>query len=189
MTRAPRRRALLLLLALVAAACSKKVPTDLQPTLDAIRPEARKVADAAAQVCSAQFTSGRLTVTPKGGGTNLLPGETVVPVVPSPAKGTPLELNPLVLEVETSCYAPTGPGVSFGSALGSLHDVFHGPGASRTRRVVEGGCKAASTDCEEVIVPSQRATDERSADLRIVRPVSPGPAGATAEVTVILSKK
>jgi len=183
------RAAVVLALGVVAFSCGKKVPSDIKPTLDAIRSDARSVADAAAKACAAQFASGRFTVTGKSCAVNKLPGETIVPVIPSPAKGTALETNPLVLEVETMCSAPVGAGESCGSSLGSLHNAFSGPGAGRTRNVAEGNCKSTSTDCEEVIVPSQRAADETSADLRIVKPVSGGPAGATVEVTVVLAKK
>src|SRR5262249_31634445 len=155
----------------------------------AIRPDARNVAEAAAKACAAQFTSGRFTVKGKSCAVNKLPGETIVPAIPSPAKGTALETNPLVLEVETTCFAPISGAESCGSSLGSLHGAFSGPGANRTRNVVDGDCKSTSTDCEDVITPSQRAADEASADLRIVKPVSGGPAGATVEVTVVLAKK
>jgi hypothetical protein len=172
-----------------AAACGKRVPDEIKPTLDAIRPDARKVASAAAAACSAQFASGRFTVTKSGCRANKLPGEDIVPTVPSPAKGTSLESNPGVLDVEVTCYAPTRPTEACGMGLGSLHNAISPPGANRTRNVAEGNCKTNATDCEEVIVPSQSALDERSTDLRIVKPVAGGPAGATVEVTVILAKK
>ena len=54
---------------------------------------------------------------------------------------------------------------------------------------MDGNCKSSSTDCEEVVVPSQYAADETSTDLRIVKPIVGGPAGGTAEVTIILAKK
>lgn len=187
--RPSRRAAVVLVLGLAAFSCGKKVPSDIQPTLDAIRADARSVADTAAKTCAAQFASGRFTVTGTGCGVNKLPGETMVPETPSPAKGTALETNPLVLEVETTCSAPVRAGEACGSSLGTLHKAFSGPGANRMRNVAEGNCKSTSTDCEEVIVPSQRAADETSADLRIVKPVSGGPAGATVEVTIILGKK
>jgi hypothetical protein len=178
-----------ILLLLGVAACGKKVPAELKPTLDAIRPDARKVADAAATACATQYASGRFTASAKGCAINLLPGETVVPTIPSPAKGTALDANTTVLDVLTTCNAPTTASESCGVSLGSLRNAITGPGAGRQRTVAEGNCKAASTDCEELIVPSQRAADETSTDLRIVKPVSGGPAGATAEVTIILAKK
>jgi predicted small lipoprotein YifL len=183
-------RSLCLLAVFALTSCGKKVPSDIQPTLEAIRPEARKVADAAAAACAAELKSGHFTVSAAGCSSKLLPGETVIPVVPSPAKGTSLESNPMVLDVETTCNAPTSPNESCGTSLGSLKGAFNkGPGANRTRNVVDGNCKSTSTDCEEVIVPSQSAADEASTDLRIVKPVSGGPAGATVEVRVILGKK
>lgn len=188
----PRCAALLLSLGLLTAAtaCGKKVPSDIKPALEAVRTDARKVADDAAKVCAAQFTSGRYTATPKGCAINLLPGEKVVPVIPSPAVGTSLESNSLVLDVETTCWAPTAPGQACGSNLARLRrPPASGPGAGRARNAVEGNCKSDSTDCEEVLVPSQTAVDEASTDLRIVKPVAGGPAGATVEVTVIFAKK
>jgi hypothetical protein len=172
-----------------ATGCGKKVPSEIRPTLDDIRPEARKVAEAAAKECTDQFRSGRFKVTSTGCSANLLPGETLVAMPPSPAKGTPLESTPLVLEVQVVCNAPLTATESCGVSLDSLHHAFNGPGAGRTRHIAEGDCKSGSTDCEEIVVPSQSAADETSADLRLIRPVSAGPAGATAETTVVLAKK
>ena len=178
-----------IIFALALLGCSKKAPPEIQPTLEAIRPEARRVADAAAKACAAQFSSGRFKVTPTSCSMEKLPGETMVPVVDSPAKGTSLETNPLVLDVTTFCNAPTSGNESCGNGLGSLHNAIKGPGAGRMRKVIDGNCKSSSTDCEDVISPSQSAADETSADLRIVKPVAGGPPGATAEVTIILAKK
>jgi len=179
----------LCVLALALVGCGKKVPAEFRTTIELVRPDARRVADVAAKECAAQFASGRFKVTPTSCSVNKLPGETIVPVIDSPAKGTPLESNPLVLDVTTFCNAPTSNNESCGNGLGALHDAIKGPGAGRTRRVIEGNCKSSSTDCEEVVSPSQSASDESSVDLRIVKPVAGGPPGATVEVTVILAKK
>ena len=177
------------LLAVMLVACGKKVPPEFRTTLELVRPDARRVADAAAKECAAQFASGRFTVTPKSCSVNKLPGETVVPITDSPAKGTPLETNPLVLDVTTVCNAPRSGDEWCGNGLGALHNAIKGPGANRTRKVIDGDCRSSSTDCEDVISPSQSAADENSVDLRIVKPVVGGPPGATVEVTVILAKK
>jgi hypothetical protein len=178
---------------LACCACGKRVPSEVQPALDAIRADARNVAAAAAKACEAEFTSGRFVVSERRCSTKLLAGESVTPVVPSPAKGTSLESNPMVLDVWTMCSAPTKTvgniSESCGSSLGELRNAFNLPGAGRRRNVAEGNCKSAPTDCEDVIVPSQVAADENSTDLRIVKPVAGGPPGATAEVTIILGKK
>ncbi len=168
------------------------MPDEVKPTLDAIRADARTVADAAARVCAAQYTSGRFTVTATGCGVNKLPGEDLVPTIPSPAKGTPLEGNPMVLDVQVFCYAPNAgkTGESCGSGLAALRTPpFAMPGAGRTRNMAESNCKESPTSCEEVVVPSQYVKDEKSADLRVIKPVVGGPAGATAEVTILLGKK
>jgi hypothetical protein len=169
------------------------IPSGVQPTLDAIRVDARNVASAAAKACEAKFTSGRFVVSASGCSERPLAGESVIPVVPSPAKGTSLESNPMVLDVRTMCSAPTktsgNVSESCGTSLGSLRSAFNSQGAGRQRNIVEGNCKSSPTDCEDVIVPSQVAADENSTDLRIVKPVAGGPLGATAEVTIILGKK
>jgi hypothetical protein len=176
------------LAAILVTACGGRVPEEVQPTLTAVRGDAHKVAELAAAACATQFTSGRFVVTNKGCSVNKLPGEDLVPIVPSPAKGTLLESNAGVLEVLVTCGAPTTGNQSCGSSLAPLRGNMKFPGANRTRKTVEGNCNGRSTDCEEVIAPSQNAHDEKSADLRIVKPVIGGPAGATVEVTVILAK-
>jgi hypothetical protein len=178
---------------LTCSARGETVPSEVQRTLDAIRVDARNVASAAAKACEAKFTSGRFVVSASGCSERPLAGESVIPVVPSPAKGTSLESNPMVLDVRTMCSAPTktsgNVSESCGTSLGSLRSAFNSQGAGRQRNIVEGNCKSSPTDCEDVIVPSQVAADENSTDLRIVKPVAGGPLGATAEVTIILGKK
>lgn len=181
-----------LLAALSLAGCGKSVPADLRPTLDAVRPDADKVATAAAAVCAAQYASGRFAV--KGGGcsTNLLPGETLVPDIPSPAKGTPLESNPAVVDVKVNCMATTtppgtNPAIGCGSGLGSLHGAREI--APPDRGIAESHCTTKEVDCVRVLVPSNCTTAPDSADLVITKPVSGGPPGAYAEVTVALTKK
>lgn len=193
MRNGPSRAGTLVLLTAIAvasAACGKKVPADVRATLDAARADAEKVATTAATVCAAQYASGRFSV--KGGGcsTNLLPGETIVPSVPSPAKGTPLASNPSVVEVKVNCVAPTtppgaNPSSSCGIGLGSLHDVSEVP--VKDRGPVERCANEA--DCEQAFVPSAYATGTETVDLRVTKPVSGGPPGAYSEVIVALTKK
>jgi hypothetical protein len=183
-----RCRSLFIVLPVALSACSRPVPADIKPTLEAIQPDARKVAEAAAKVCGDQFKSGRFKASQDGYSVELLPGETMVPPIPSPAKGSSLESNALVLEVRTECDVPVRGG-DYGSGLTNLKRPVGAPSPSRSRHVVQGNCKSDSTDCEEVIVPSQTADDEDSTDLRIVKPVSGGPSGATVMLTVTLAKK
>ncbi len=180
---------------LLLAACSKSVPSEIASTLDSIRADARNVASAAAKTCGDQFASGQLYASSKGCGIALLPGQTIAPVVASPAKGTPLETNAKVADVMTTCWAPTGTGAggaqeSCGSDLGSLRHAF-GPGDFQSGNwgTSENSCKGSPTNCEKVEVPSRYLKDKRSADLTVVRPLIGGPAGATVTVTIVLGEK
>lgn len=178
--------------ALVAtfSACSKHVPADVAPMVDSIRSDATAVAMAAAKACGDMLKSGRMTVTGKGCSINVLPGETIVPETPSPAKGTSLETNASVANVFVMCNAQVSGNESCGSGLAPLRaspgtmPIEKGP-----RDPADSTCKTSPTDCNEAVVPSQYLATPGSADLRIIKPVIGGPAGATAEVTIVLQKK
>jgi hypothetical protein len=174
----------------VFSACAKHVPADVAPMIDSIRPDATAVAVAAARSCGDMLKSGRMTVTGKGCSINVLPGETVVPDTPSPAKGTSLETNASVANVFVMCNAPVNGNESCGSSLGPLRKS-PGPVPVDTGPLdpADSTCKHSPTDCNEAVVPSHYLATPGSADLRIVKPVIGGPAGATAEVTVVLQKK
>ena len=174
----------------VLVSCSKSVPSEIKPTLDSIRDDARKVADAAAKTCGDEYASGQFYATAKGCGVKLLPGQTVVPVIPSPAKGTPLDTNPNVAEVITTCWLPQTSNESCGDDLGTLRHAF-GPGdfQSGNWKTAEDTCKKSPTSCEKVEVPSRYVKNPQSADLTIVRPTIGGPPGSTAMVRVVLGKK
>src|ERR1035437_7031484 len=86
----------------LVAGCGKGVPAAVKPTLDSIRADARKVADAAAATCGDQWRSGRFTATGGVCATNLLPGEKLVANIPSPAKGTSLEGNAMIEDLQTT---------------------------------------------------------------------------------------
>lgn len=180
---------------MLLAGCSKPVPAEIKPTLDAVREDARKVADAAAKTCGDEFASGQFYASPAGCGVKVLPGQSVVPSIPSPAAGTPLATNPNVAEVITTCWAPSGVGPgksqeSCGNNLGSLHHAF-GPGDFQNGNwsTPENTCTSSPTSCEKVEVPSRYLKNTKSADLTIVRPMVGGPPGATAMIRVVLGKK
>jgi len=174
----------------VLAGCGKKVPSEVQPALDAIRDEARKVADAAAKTCGAQFVSGQFFVSGKSCGAKVLPGQELVPQIPSPATGTALESNPDVVEVETSCNAPMESGMSCGQGLGTLRHAFKpGDFQSGNWATSENTCKSSPSNCEMVEVPSRMVKDTKSVDLTVVRPMVGGPPGGTVTVKVTLVKK
>ncbi len=178
------------------ASCGKSVPPEIKPALDGVRDDARKIAEVAAKTCGDQFASGQFYVTAGGGGgVKLLPGQTVVPTIPSPAKGTSLETNPDVVDVMTTCMAPAGAGPggsveSFGSDLGTLRHAF-GPGDFQNGNwsTSENSCRSSPSSCEKVEVPSRYLKDKRSADLTLVRPMVGGPPGGTVTVTIVLGKK
>jgi hypothetical protein len=176
------------------AACGKQVPSEVQPMLDAIRDDARKVADAAATTCGAQYTSGQFFVSGKSCGVKLLPGQVIVPSIPSPAKGTPLESNPNVVEVETTCNVPMGAATnaheSCGQGLGTLRNAFKpGDFQSGNWSTSEDTCKSSPLSCERVEVPSRMVKDPKSVDLTIVRPMVGGPPGGTVSVKITVVKK
>lgn len=175
-------------------ACSKKVPSEVQPALDAIRDDARKVADAAAKACGAQFASGQFFASGKSCGAKLLPGQEIVPMIPSPAKGTPLESNPSVVEVETTCNAPMASTANMqeacGIGLASLRNAFKpGDFQSGNWDTSEDTCKGSPSSCEKVEVPSRMVKDTKSVDLTIVRPMVGGPPGGTVSVKITIVKK
>jgi hypothetical protein len=179
---------------MVLTACRKNVPSEVQPTLDAIRDDARKVADAAAKTCGAQFASGQFFASGKSCGAKVLPGQDVVPTIPSPAKGTPLESNPNVVEVETTCNVPMGSEAnaqaSCGIGLATLRNAFKpGDFQSGNWGTSENTCKGSSPNCEMVEVPSRMVKDTRSVDLTIVRPMVGGAPGGTVTVKITLAKK
>ncbi|MEO8797523.1 MAG: hypothetical protein ABI551_06540 [Polyangiaceae bacterium] len=186
----PLRVSLVLAALGTSVGCSKHVPADVAPLVDSIKPDARAVAVEAAKACGDVLKSGRMTVTAKGCSLNVLPGETMVPELPSPAKGTALEANPNVANVFVMCNAAVAPNLSCGSGLGALRrSPGYLPADTGPRDPADSTCKGSPTDCDEVLVPSRYFSTPGSADLRVVRPVIGGPAGATAEVTVVLKKK
>ncbi len=170
--------------------CSKRVPADVAPLVDSIKPDALAVAVEAAKACGDILKSGRMTVTANGCSLNLLPGETMVPELPSPAKGTALEANPNVANVFVMCNASLTPSQSCGSGLGALRrSPGYLPADTGPRDPADSTCKSSPTNCDEAFVPSRYFSTPGSVDLRVVRPVIGGPVGATAEVTVVLKKK
>lgn len=193
MPTAPRSAPCLLAIAAsLLGGCGKKVPIETQPSLDAVRADARLVAEAAAKACAANYAKGRFEVTSGGCAVRKLPGEEIVPMDPSPAKGSALEARVDVIQVQASCSAPV-PGKK-GEACGlGLGELRRGatpraiPG--RMRDLADSNCRSSPQDCEEVVVPSQVEADPKSVDLRVIKPVLGGPAGATAEITVTILKK
>lgn len=169
-------------------ACGKKVPREVRPTLDAIRDDARKVADAAAKLCGAQFVSGQFFVSGTSCGQTVLPGQTTVPVIASPAKGTALETNPNVIEVETTCEVGMSSQLSCGLGLATLRNAFK-PGAFQSGNwdTAEDSCKDSASNCEMVEVPSRMVKETKSVDLTIVRPMLGGPGGGRARVKVTIA--
>lgn len=113
-------------------------------------------------------------------------------MLPSPAKGTPLETNPNVADVQAACTSPmsapgANPSMSCGSGLGSLRGLRSV--TVNHRDAAESTCRKKPTDCEEVEIPSEYSSAPDAVDSKIVRPVSGGPPGSTAEVLVTLVRK
>jgi len=152
---------------LALAGCGKRVPGEVKPVLEAERATALKVAEDAAQLCS------RVEVRQPG---KPLP----IPTPPvTPGKGTSLETNPKVQDVMVTCSFPDlkSPDIWVGTGIPSLKKTDTVPPRKVTmpEDLYEDTCKANAQDCVQVIVPSRFSTNERSADLRIVRPtVDPG---------------
>jgi hypothetical protein len=115
-----------------------------------------------------------------------------VPSIPSPAKGTPLEANASVADVQVTCEAPTSPpganpSTSCGSGLGALRGL-HAVQA-KDPGYAEDTCGKNPADCEQILVPSGYSATPGAVDLKVVRPVSGGPQGARVSVVVTLVKK
>jgi hypothetical protein len=159
--------------------CARKVPDEVKPVLETQRAAAVKVAEEAAKVCSAAK-----------GGAPFQPSPIDAPPPPSnPAKGTSLEAEPRVTEVNVMCSwrDPRGPAeVWAGTSLPPLR----GPSTPLIRAVTmpedfaENSCDRDRHNCEQVIVPSRYSKAERSADLRVVRPTAEG---GEAEVIVVIA--
>lgn len=190
MTALPARVSLVVAALGALGGCSKHVPSNVAPLVESVKPDVLALAVEAAKACGDILKSGRMTVTANGCSLNVLPGETMVPELPSPAKGTALESNPDVVNVFVMCNASAAPNQSCGSGLGPLRPsprflpMDNGP-----RDPLDGTCRSSPTDCDEAFVPSRHVASADSVDLHVVKPVIGGPAGANAEVTVVLKKK
>lgn len=169
----------LLAISLLATSCSKRVPNELAPIVDANLPLAIRVAEDAAKSCPALKASAPFQPNPMA----------APPPPPSPAKGSPLESDTHVVDVLITCNWPdprdsTG-NTTAGSSFPKLKDKVRLP--ERTVTVPEdfakNTCPKNHDSCEQVVVPSRYLTSESTADIRITRKTVDG----SIEVVVILA--
>jgi hypothetical protein len=107
---------------------------------------------------------------------------------PSPAKATPLEGDPKVVDVFVTCSWPAkgNPALGEGTGLPSLRGTSHVPTrpVTMSKEIVDTTCDKDAKNCEAVVVPSRYGTSEASADLRVVRPL---PDGGWVELVMVLA--
>ena len=102
------------------------------------------------------------------------------------------DLEDGVADVQVMCEAPTSapganPTTSCGQGLGSLRGLHEISGNGSG--YAEDTCRKNAADCSQIVVPSGYSPAPDAVDLKVVKPVSGGPPGATAVVTVTLVKK
>jgi len=164
---------------LLLVGCTKRVPAEVDDAVKRSLPLAIKVAEDAVKVCPGQKPNAPFNSPPAN-----------TPVPPSPAIGTALESDTQVVDVFVMCTFPDPrlPNTTAGTSLASLRKVSQVPARPVTTPsdMAENTCTKSPTSCQQVIVPSRIVTDEKSADIRIVRAI---PGGGEVEVRVVLKPK
>lgn len=165
--------------AVACAACGKKVPSEVQASIDKHHAAALKVATDASSACPAMKASAPFNPNPMA----------APPPPPNPAKGTALESDPNVVDVLVMCSwtDPRGKGETMaGSGMPSLKNAAKVPTKQVTMPddMATNTCAKNENDCEQVIVPSRYGTSAKSADLRIVKKATDG---GRVEVTVVFA--
>lgn len=170
------RSASIVLFALGLAACGRKIPDEVKPTLEAQRAAAIKVATDAVPICGAWEAPILDKNTP----------HTQPPA--NPAKGTSLESEAKVYEVAVMCYRPDpkDANLSKGDGLAELKGTLTVPVRNVTmpEDKAQDTCKDKPHNCEQVIVPSRFLKSEKTADLHVLRPTPTG----WVEVTVVIGQ-
>ncbi len=163
---------------LLAAACKKGVPAEVDDAVKRSLPLAVKVADDAVKLCPAQRPNAPF---------NTPPANTPAPA--SPAAGTALESDPQVVDVFVMCSFPDprSPNTTAGTSLQALRKSSQVPSRAVTMPadLAQNSCDK-SKSCQQVIVPSRVVADEKSADIRVLRPLADG---GEVEVRVVLKAK
>jgi hypothetical protein len=168
------------LLVLTSLGCGPDVPAELRDAVDSQRAEALDIALAAAEVCPRAIEAAPFQKSPISAG----------PLPANPALHTKLADDDRVVDVLVECSWPD-PRHPDGSTWGgtSLRRL-RGPSKPPLRMVTmpedfaENNCDDDEARCEQLIVPSRHVPNERSADLRIVRPTSDG---GRAELVVVFA--
>jgi hypothetical protein len=160
-------------------ACGKSVPADVDEAVKRSLPLAVKVAEDAVKLCPAQRPNAPFNNPPAN-----------TPPPPSPAAGTALDSDPQVVDVFVMCSFPDprSPNTSAGTGLQSLRKTSQVPARAVTMPgdMAENTCAKSPKSCQQIIVPSRVVAEEKSADIRVVRPLADG---GEVEVRVILKPK
>jgi hypothetical protein len=166
-------------LGLCLVGCSKPVPPEVEEAVDRSLPLAIKVAEDAAKLCPSQLENMPFHNPPKNS-----------PPPASPAAGTALESDPQVVDVFVMCSFPDPRDASVmgGTGLQSLRKTSQVPARPVTmpEDLAENTCRKDASHCQQVIVPSRVSPNEKSADIRIIRPFE---GGGQVEVRVVLVPK
>jgi hypothetical protein len=164
---------------LAAIGCSKRIPKEVAPAVEANLPIAIQVAADAAKQCPSLKASAPFQPNPMD----------APPPPPSPATGSALASHPQVTDVLISCSWPDPRDPTGSTFGGTSFPRLKGKSAVPLRPVTmpedmaENTCKKDRENCEQVVVPSRHVASESSADIRILRKTPDG----SVEVVVILS--
>ena len=171
-------------------ACGKKVPADLQPTLDSVKPEARKLAADAAKQCAAVFVSAKVSPAPLGCKVGDRSHLAELLHVPGAAK-SPLVAEANVWNIEFSCHMPAeGTDGTCEVPLESMREAVYETAAdvNHVPDKVDGNCnKPTTANCEQVNVPSNHRASVDALDYHIRLPVDGAPSGSFVDTVVVLA--
>ena len=162
----------------LASGCGKKLDPQVSAVVEAQRGAATRVAEDAAKLCPQVKDAAPFQPNPMA----------ARPPPPTPAKGTSLESEAKVVDVFITCSwpDPRTPGASGGTSMPSLRGTSQVPRlhVSMPDDMTENTCGKNAQDCMQVITPSRYGTNDRSADVRIVRPT---PDGGEVDVRVVIA--
>jgi hypothetical protein len=164
---------------LAAIGCSKRIPNEIAPAVEANLPVAIQVATDAAKLCPSLKAGAPFQPNPMA----------APPPPPSPATGSALASHPQVVDVLVSCSWPDPRNPKGDVWAGTSFPRLKGKSAVPLRAVTmpedmaQNTCKKDAENCEQVIVPSRHLASESSADIRVIRKTP----DSSVEVVVILS--
>ncbi|MBK9261279.1 MAG: hypothetical protein IPM54_15935 [Polyangiaceae bacterium] len=170
---------LLVACSFVVIGCSKRIPNEVAPAVDANLPVAIQVAADTAKLCPSLKAGAPFQPNPMA----------APPPPPSPATGSALASHAQVADVLVTCSWPDPRDPSGATFAGTSFPRLKGKSAVPLRPVTMAEdmalntCKKDHQNCEQVVVPSRHVASEASADIRVIRKTPDG----TVEVIVILT--